>query len=133
MFSYGNTQDLQCISPDALLEVVNPAKLYQNDKVDAIVDSGAVITCIPQSTIDNIGQLDYDHVEARNADGSIVLLRRCIVHITITNNNNYNLYQHNVRDIPVLAIPNKGYALIGRDIINDYKVILNAPNRTWIL
>ncbi len=131
MFNYGNTQHPQCISPDAQLEIINPAKPSQNDKVNAIVDSGAMITCLPESTVNNIGELEYDIVEARTANGKIVSLKKYIVHITISNDDNSNSCQHEVQDIAVLAIPNKGYALIGRDIINDYKVVLDAPKGQW--
>ncbi|MDJ0599219.1 MAG: hypothetical protein QNJ37_10315 [Crocosphaera sp.] len=131
MFDYGNTQHDDHVSPDALLEITNPANPSHKDRINAIVDSGSVITCLPKSTIDNLGGLEYKIVQATTADGKSVYLRKYTVHITVTNNDTSNLYRHEVGEICVLSIPNKKYALIGRDIINNHKVVLDAPEEKW--
>jgi hypothetical protein len=131
VFMYGNTQHPHCLSPEAQLEIVNPTNPTQKYRVKAIVDSGSVITCLPESVIQRFGGLEYTPVLANTADGKELVLKKYTVHITLTNNDNSNSYEHEVREIKVLAIPGKEYALIGRDIINHHKVVLDAPAKKW--
>jgi hypothetical protein len=129
MFQYGNTQHPQSISPDAVLEVSNPANPTKRLTINAIVDSGAIITCIPASVIEMLGGLKYKPVSTVSLAGQQLILEKYTVNLRIIKEFETSAFEF--RDVEVLAIPGKQYALIGRDILNNYKIILDGPNHTW--
>ena len=125
MFSYGNLQTTTSIAPQASIKLSNPINSSQSCQVNAIVDTGAVMTCIPESAIKKLDKsLVYSKIQVREFNGNIQERKTYFINISIAN------YEH--KNIEVLAIP-KEYALIGRDILNQHKVILDAPNQRWSL
>ena len=123
MFIYGNLQTSTRLSPQISIQLYNPRNNSPNSNVDAIVDTGAVMTCIPESTITQLGSsLVYSEVALRDANNNIQKKRTYFINITIAD--------HNYENLEVVAI-RKAYALIGRDILNQHKVVLNAPVEQW--
>ncbi len=120
---YGQTQHPECPSPEASITILNPSHNLQNTEVTAIFDSGAVMTCIPESQVEQLGTLHYSSKNVRGANNTTFERRTYIVNIQLEN--------HLFTNIEVIALP-KNYALIGRDILNQYKVTFNAPQNTWI-
>ena len=120
---YGNTQSLDCVSPDASIKIINPDNTSTKRPVNAIVDSGAMMTCIPESMIKKLGQLRYSFVNARDFNGNIT--QKYTYYINI------ELETELFTKVEVIAHA-KDYALIGRDILNRKKVTLDAPEEVWI-
>ncbi len=131
MFDYGNTQHPNHVSPDALLQIINPNDLTRKEEICGIVDTGSVITVLPKFIVDHLGGVDYGQAKATTANGEKITLRKYRVHIVVMNHNSRDLYGQGFREIDVLAMPKKKYALIGRDIINQFKVFLDAPKGKW--
>lgn len=50
-FSYGYTQNQECPSPEVFIRVFNPSNFSKSITIPGIVDSGAVMTCIPESKL----------------------------------------------------------------------------------
>jgi predicted aspartyl protease len=125
MFSYGNLQTPISLSPQTSIIIHNPLNTFCCD-VKAIVDTGAAMTCIPESEIRNLERsgrsLIYDTIRVIDANGNIQERTRYLLNITIASIE-YPRFK-------VIAI-SKNYALIGRDILNNYKVVLNAPQQRW--
>ncbi len=125
MFTYGSLQTLTRLSPETSIQLHNPFNNSQSCNVHAIVDTGAVMTCIPESTITQLGSsLVYSEVALRDANNNIQRKRTYFINITIAN--------HNYENLEVVAI-RKAYALIGRDILNQHTVVLDAPIQRWVL
>lgn len=123
MFNYGTLQTSITPAPQTSIELSNPSNNSKSLQVDAIVDTGAVMTCVPESVIKQLGEsLIYSTIQVRDANGNIQERRTYRINIRITD------YEYkNVEVIPIT----KQYALIGRDILNQHKIILDAPNQKW--
>ncbi len=125
MFKYGNLQSPNIPAPQASIKLSNPLEPSQSCQVDAIVDTGALMTCIPELEIKQLGKsLTYSTIKVREPNGNILSRKTYFIDILIAD------YEH--KNIEVIAISKK-YALIGRDILNQHKVILDAPNQRWSL
>ena len=125
MFSYGSLQTSTSLAPETSIQLSNPVNSSQSCQVDAIVDTGAVMTCVPESAIKKLGgSLLYSLITVRDVTGNIQEKKTYIIDITIAN------YEY--KNIEVIPIP-KESARIGRDILNQHKVILDAPNQKWSL
>ncbi len=121
MFDYRRENNWNYAAPECQIEVQNPSKpLSKNCMV--IVDSGADMTCVPESIISELGNLSKSKVIMRNANGDTVEKDTFVINIQISN---YEFSQ-----IEVIPIPKK-HGLLGRDIINKYKISLNAPSDIW--
>ena len=123
MFVYGSLQSETTLSPQTSIKLHNPSNNLQNCDVDAIVDTGAVMTCIPESKISELGNsLIYSEIIVVGANG--IQRKRKTYRMKI------KIADHDCMELEVIAIP-KEYALIGRDILNRHKVVLNAPRQLW--
>ena len=120
MFNYGNVQTSTRLSPQTSIQLYNPRNNSPNSDsdVDAIVDTGAVMTCIPESTITKLGSsLVYNTCKLRDANGNVQERKTYRIDVKIGD--------YKYQNLEVIAI-SKEYALIGRDILNDFVVVLNA-------
>jgi hypothetical protein len=137
MFSYGNFQSELTQSPQCYMTIVNsfiPSQRFplKKSSFKAIVDTGAVATVVPEERIRDFGgNIVYSgKVGIRTADGNTAEPDTYIVRLQIVDD---ILNPRQIIEIPrpiqIIAIPNKKYALIGRDILNEYKVVLDAINR----
>jgi gag-polyprotein putative aspartyl protease len=126
MFSYNNLQNESCLGPGTTIKLCNPSNDKRNCRVQAIVDTGAVMTIIPQSNFRQLGDLlEYSEVGVKDVNGNIVIRPTYIISITIDEDNEFS-------DIEAIVMP-KSYAIIGRDILNQCKVVLDAPLGQWRL
>ncbi|TMB97517.1 MAG: aspartyl protease [Chloroflexi bacterium] len=60
------------------LEVASPANLDRWEKVECLVDSGAVYSVIPAPLLDGLGITAIDEQEFRLADGGVIRRRKGI-------------------------------------------------------
>ncbi len=120
--SYGNTQHSVSPSPEALVKISNPSDFSKICDVMGIIDSGAVMTCIPESILSQLGKLTYSSVSIRDINGNIINRKTYIIDIQIED------YQ--IKNVEVIVVP-KRYTLIGRDIINQFKIVLDGPKLQW--
>ncbi|MFM6407550.1 MAG: hypothetical protein ACKPGT_23905, partial [Microcystis sp.] len=67
--------------------------------------------------------LEYSHQRVRDANNNVVLRKSYILNITIGN--------YTFNDLEVIGF-SKSYALLGCDILNQSKIMLDAPNNRWI-
>lgn len=126
IFSYGRTQNPNCPSPEAFIIVSNPDDSAKKITIPAIVDSSAVMTCIPESTVKHLGSLSYSTIRVRDVNNNIRERKTYYVNIQLGD------YPTPFKQIEVVATP-KDYALIGRDILNQLIVVLDAPNEVWFI
>jgi predicted aspartyl protease len=122
---YERIQDpLSSPSPIARIEVLNPNSSEKRvENVKAILDTGVGITVIPESIIEILGALDYTVIRIRSTLDTNDISSRKLYRVIIEFDGQEN-------EVKVLAIP-RDYAIIGRDILNKYKITLNGPEETW--
>jgi Retroviral aspartyl protease len=128
MSVYGHFQTEICIGPQCKIKIYNPSNSKLCSEILAIVDSGAVATCIPESNIQSIGNLVKGQ-DVRTKDFNNGTKSRETYHINIRIPGT----QPDIMCVRVISVPGKKYAVIGRDILNKFKVVLDAPNNQWIL
>ncbi len=124
MFKYGYTQNHGTPGPESKIIIIAPHSSKRTSTTNAIVDSGAVISCIPESILTDIDQnnLDYSIKNVQGPFGGIRERKTYFVSIRI----GACLFDR----IEVLSIE-KHYAIIGRDLLNSYKVSLDPINKIW--
>ncbi|MBA2750474.1 MAG: retroviral-like aspartic protease family protein [Tatlockia sp.] len=110
--------------PECSISVSNPSELSRSRNINAIVDSGADMTCIPESVIQALGSLIQGEIGLRDVNGNVAARYIYVVEL--------NIFSNITRRVEVLSIP-KDNALIGRDILNEYKIVLDAPSTIWRL
>ncbi|MDJ0601706.1 MAG: GAF domain-containing protein [Crocosphaera sp.] len=121
--NYGNLQHPNFPSPDTLIRVLNPSDNSRNRDIEAIFDTAAVMTCIPKSQVEKLGNLKYSSVTTRSFNDSISTSKIYVINI--------QLGDYLFTNIEVIAIP-KNYALIGRDILNLTKATFDFPENQWV-
>ncbi len=87
----------------------------------ALVDTGADQTVIPTRVAEQLGLIPSRHVHASGFDG--VGASRPVFVVRLV-----------VRDLPEIEVPvigawQFGYAILGRDVLNRYRVVFDGPNR----
>jgi hypothetical protein len=75
------------------------------------------------SDIESLGDLTYSLIEVSDANGNSYERKTYFIDIY--------LEELIFKQIEVIALPKK-YALIGRDILNQQKIMLSATSNTWI-
>ena len=113
-------------SPIARIEVSNPYDSTNRFKdIKAVLDTGGGITSIPQSIIGSMGSLQYTTISVKSPLDRNRIISKKLYRVTIE-------FGEKSHEVEVLDIP-KDYAIIGRDILNQYKIFLDAPNEVWSL
>lgn len=124
MHKYGSIQSKAVFSPQLIITVSSPKNNTLIGDVEAVVDSGAVMTCIPVRVIESLNEneLEISTKIVSSATGNAIEKITYIVNIIFSN--------HEYKDIEVIPLE-KNYALIGRDILNKHKINLNGPQKKW--
>ena len=122
---YDKIQDsLSSPSPIAWIKVSNPYSSKNEVKnIKAILDTGAGKTCIPQSIIKELGSSVYTTIKVRSPLDRNITTSIRLYSVTIEFDGQEN-------EVEVIGI-SEDYAIIGRDILNQYKITLNGPEETW--
>lgn len=112
-------------NPITWINVFNPLDDSKVERVKVIVDTGAEVTCLPQDVIEKLGKLLYTEVDVTSPiDIDKRKLRLCVLSLRIPEQS------EPLHDIEVLEIP-RDYGIIGRDILNKYKIVLDAQSEQW--
>ncbi|GBF80319.1 hypothetical protein [Aphanothece sacrum] len=135
MFKYGTLQHRSILSPQAFLEIANLTNPENKVIVPAVVDSGATITCIPESIIAKLGcrAVAVQIIRTTGFSSSMSERMLYVIRAKITDTTIDSSLAFGYHEIRVFAIQQLKYALIGRDILNQFKVVLNAPQHNWSL
>lgn len=111
-------------SPPAPLALLNVAVIGSDDwatDIPALIDSGADMTVLPDQVVTQLGLIPVEHLPAAGYDGRIT--SRPVFTVRLV-----------VRDFPPLEMEVMGgvaerYAILGRDVLNQFKVVLDGPNQ----
>lgn len=108
--------------PKIKINIQSPKNPKMCKSISAVIDTGADQTCVPTHVIDQIGNLDYSYIKVRGAIGKTEKMKKCIIDLSLST--------CEYKDHEVIEI-NREYAIIGRDILNDYTLVLDGPNNKW--
>lgn len=90
-------------------------------KIPAILDTGADVTCIPYEHLRALGEKIYEYVELTGVAGT-EKAKKYFIDLKIAD---CTFANHSVVSV------NLPFAILGRDIINNYTVILDGPHNRW--
>jgi hypothetical protein len=130
---YEQIQDkLSNPSPFTWINVFNSSSTNNGQRdIKVIVDTGAGITSLPQSVIDNLGPLTYTVIKVRSPlekDKNKVFFKKLYkVRLEFLELQNTDEQSH---EIEVIGIP-KDYGIIGRDVLHRYKIVLDSKKEQW--
>jgi predicted aspartyl protease len=97
-------------------------------KAKAIIDTGATITCVPISVIEAIGHQNLN-ATSKKVVGAFRSRRAIVERESYTLNLRLgNCYFENIE---VVVLHEIEYGLIGRDILNDFRIIFDGPRDAW--
>ena len=110
-------------SPFTLINVFNPFLDDKQEKdVRVIADTGSGRTFLPKIVIRNLELSIYSTVQVRSPlEKRIIDRNTYLVRLEL----NGRSYQVEVTEIQ------KPYGIIGRDILNDHKIVLDPQNEQW--
>lgn len=122
-FSYGTRHGDGLNGPELEVIVRSPEDESAHEPVEAVVDTGSVITVVPLDVIERIGPKKFVPGRAR---------------ITVANGSQIEVPTYEVQlcigmhtyPISAVGMP-KSYLLLGRDVLNKYLLHLDAPNGVW--
>jgi hypothetical protein len=124
---YGDLQTGACLGPQCSIRVYNPSIREIFETINAIVDSGAAMTCIPESAFREMGQLTRgSNVDMGGANNTVVPRRTYYLGIELPD------FSADLGQVRVISLPHR-YAIIGRDILNRYKIALDGCKQNWQL
>lgn len=108
------------------VEIASPNDGGSRFLAEAIVDTGATCSVVPAAAVSELGLKKYGYRNARGAfDKQRVSYPTYCVDITFG-------LQFCAKKVEVFARP-RSRALIGRDVLNEIKIIANGPEREFEL
>jgi hypothetical protein len=121
-YCYGNAQSQRITGPQCKVTVINPCTLICTDVV-AILDTGATITLLPEPVIVSVGRLESgERIQVRVENGMTRNTSSYIVNLAVGD--------FSFENIDVIST-NRAYAIVGRDILNRHKFVLDAITGYW--
>jgi hypothetical protein len=112
----------QPAAPIVEATIRNPNVAGPSIDLRLIVDSGAEQTVIPDAVIQTLGVPRDGWVQVSGYSGAGLLLGEHTVELTIQG--------QMAVVIRVLAIGADGHFVVGRDVLNRYRVVLDGPRQT---
>jgi len=109
-------------APVVRLFLDSPSTGKNTQEIRGIIDSGAAMTCVPTECVKHLEEeLDYRFLRVTSAieDGKRKAVRL-----------NLRFNEVVLRDVEVLLLE-RPYALLGRDIINRYRLLLDGTEEWW--
>lgn len=128
MANYGNLQTNVSLGPQCLIHIYNPTDAHIGLNISAIIDSGAAITCISEECVRQLGNLvRMPSLQIKTSTNGICSVSSYIIGLRFPE------FDESFQDLRVISMPRKRYAIIGRDILNRYKIVMDGPSSTFRL
>lgn len=126
MPNYGRLQCKHISGPEVDCLARSQKNSTSSFKIKGIIDTGATITCLPSSAIDKLienAYLEYTVMDVEDFSGAVHEMKIYRIHLNLEGWG---------EEVEVVSYAGK-YAIIGRDILNDLKVILDGPGKVWMV
>jgi predicted aspartyl protease len=119
MIRYSYNQQLTPPAPFVHVTVRPPERGIAVSDLPALVDTAADITVIPARVAEELQLIPLDEVPIGGFDGRVSWVSTFLVQL--------ELRQSTPKVIRVVASRDEPYVLLGRDVLNDHRVILDGP------
>ena len=97
---------------------ISPLTNNRSESIPAKIDTGADITAIPSRLIDQLGLVPADEIQVEGYDRRPAAIYSYDIILRID--------RLQVAGLSVIAL-NEDYALLGRDVLNQLKLLLDGP------
>jgi len=119
MIRYSYNQQLTPPAPFVHVTVRPPERGIAVSDLPALLDTAADITVIPARIAEELQLIPLDEVPIGGFDGRVSWVSTFLVQLA--------LRQSTSKFIRVVASRDEPYVLLGRDVLNDYRAILDGP------
>lgn len=116
-FNYTSVYDPPFPTAEVWLSV--PDLPQDEQAVTALLDSGSDGSLIPLDVIESLGAIRTDKVRIRGLFGGSSLVYLYLVNLRVG--------PHRLHKVEVAAVERRGEALIGRNVLNRFAVLLDGP------
>lgn len=119
MISYGYNTQMTPPAPFVHVKLRSPDGSAQVDQVPAQVDSAADRTAIPDTVATALGLVPIRNLPVGGVGGHRSTVPTCLVELAV--------HDLPFRDLEVFVIAGEPWVLLGRDVLNNYRIILDGP------
>jgi predicted aspartyl protease len=120
MTRYRYNQQVKPPAPFVHVMVSPPIEGASGSELPAQIDTAADMSVIPRRLVDELRLVQLDEIPTLGFGGHVLILPTFLVRIEIR--------QLPPRVIEVLASPDELFCLLGRDILNEFRITLDGPN-----
>lgn len=119
-YPYGKLSHTKLKIPRLTIQVRSPHQedLYRD--IPAILDTGSDRTCIPSKIFTDLGEINFEYGEI-NVKGAIGIADKRTTYIV-----HLRFADCDFLDLEVVTL-DEDFALIGRDLLNQHKIVLDGP------
>jgi predicted aspartyl protease len=93
-------------------------------QLPALIDTGAELTAVPNSAVNRLRLYAVDRIEVEDIHARVETVDIYTVRITVTD--------MPVREMEVVPT-NQPFVILGRDWLEDYYLLLNGPDHSFLL
>ena len=111
-------------APVLELSIRSPVDPHQRTSVRALLDTGADITVVPEAVVVSLGLTPFANIDIEGYDG--LSQERPLYMIAL------QVVDVKLAQLPVIAYQG-AYALLGRDVLNQFYTHLHGPDLTFDL
>ena len=119
MIRYSYNQQITPPAPFVHVSIRPPERGIAVSGLPALLDTAADITVIPARVAEELQLIPLDEVPIGGFDGRVSWVSTFLVQLA--------LRQSPPKVIRVVASRDEPYVLLGRDVLNDYRAILDGP------
>ena len=117
---YNYNRQLSPAAPFVHVRVAGPASVSAVEEIPAQLDSGADRSVIPWSIVEALRLPQLDELPALGFGGHLFLAPTFLVELTLRSLTPIT--------VEALASREEPYVLLGRDVLNHFRVLLDGPN-----
>lgn len=121
MISYNYNRQVTPPAPFVHVTIQPPHQERTAADLPALLDTAADITVIPARVAEDLGLVPLDEIAVSGFDGRVTWVLTFLVEMA--------LKQFESRLIRVVAGKDEPYVLLGRDVLNDHRILLDGPQR----
>ena len=141
MSNFGTLQTVDSPCPVVVIKLCNPGAPSANDTsailVNAIIDTGADTSAVPESVIERLisssgFEVENDVVCMESADGSSAIFELVRLSVTLYDpDDQVKFATFPPKELDMVSIPSASYAIIGRDFLKDLKISIDFKVQNW--
>lgn len=106
------------------VNIANPKPPSTPRTIEAIIDSGAEITLVPQEAIDELKLIPRDKADLRDFEGRTIRKDTPIYYCVIAIGEKSDIYK-------IASLSPGAPALLGMNVLYDYYTVLDGPNKQF--